>query len=63
MTVGERLAGQLPCRDDSPTAHIPQTNSVFQLRPVTEGQVLKLLEKLINGKATGVQNIANRVLR
>ena len=31
--------------------------------PVTEGQVLRLLHKLINGKATGVNNISNRVLK
>ena len=51
------------CSGNSPTAHIPKTNSVLQLRPVTEGQVLKLLHKLINGKATGVHNIPNRVLK
>ena len=62
VTVGERLAGQMPCSDNSPTAHIPETNSVFQLiRPVTEGQVLKLLHKLINGKATSLHNIPNSV--
>ena len=63
LTVGERLFGQIPCSDNSPTAHIPKTNSVFQLRPVTEEYVLKLLHKLINGKATGVHNIPNRVLK
>ena len=62
MTVGERLAGQIPCSDNSPTAHIPKTNSVSQLRPVTEGQALILLQKRINGKATSVHNIPNRVL-
>ena len=40
VTVGERLAGQIPCSDNSPTAHIPKTNSIFQPRPATEGQVL-----------------------
>ena len=45
------------------TLQLPKTNSVFQLRPVTEGQVLELLHKLINGKVTGVHNIPNRVLK
>ena len=63
MTVGERLAGQIPCSDNSPSAHMPKTNSVFQLRPVTEGKVLKLLQTLINRKATGLHNIPNRVLK
>ena len=63
MTVGERLAGQMSCSDYSPTVHIPKTNSVFQLKPVTEGKVLKLLHKLINEKATGLHNIPNRVLK
>ena len=63
VTVGERLAGQMPCSDNSLTAHIPKINSVFQLKPVTEGQVLKLLSKLINGKATGSHNIPNSVER
>ena len=63
VTVGERLAGQMPCGDNSPTAHIPKTSSIFQLKPVTEGQVLKLLHKLINGKYTGLHNIPNRVLK
>ena len=61
VMVGERLACQVPCSDYSPTVHIPKTNSVFQ--PVTEGQVLKLLSKLINGKATGLHNIPDRVLK
>ena len=63
VTVGERLAGQMPCSDYSPTVHIPKTSSVFQLKPVTEGQVVKLLNRLINGKATGLHNIPNRVLK
>ena len=63
VTIGEKLAGQMPCSYNSSTAHIPKTNSVFQRRPVTEGQVLKLLHKLINGKATGLKNIPNRVLK
>ena len=63
VTIGERLAGQMLCSSYSPTVHIPKTNSVFQLKPVTEGQVLKLLNKLINGNATGLHNIPNRVLK
>ena len=47
----------------TPQLLIPETNSVFQLRSVTEGQVLKLLHKLINGKVTGLHNILNRVLK
>ena len=62
MTDGERLAGQMPCSEYSPTVHIPKTSSVFQLKPVPEGQMLKLLNKLINGKATGLYNIPNTVL-
>ena len=31
VTVGERLAYQIPCSDYSPTVHIPKTDSVFQL--------------------------------
>ena len=61
--VGERLAGQIPCSDKSPTTHIPKTNSVFLLGPVSEGQVLKLLNKLVSGKATGLHNIPDRVLK
>ena len=53
----------MPCSDYSPTVRIPKTNSVFQLKPVTEEQVLKLLNKLINGKATGLHNIPDRVLK
>ena len=63
VTAGERLTVQIPCSDNCPAAHISKTNSVFQLRPVTEGQVLKLLHKLINGEATGVHNIPDKVLK
>ena len=59
MTIGARLAGQMPFGDNSPTAQKPKTNSVFQLWPVTEGQVFKLLHKLINRKAAGLNNISN----
>ena len=63
VSIGERLAEGIPKSDESPTAHIEAANSSFVLQKITTSQTEKGLKKLINGKATGVHNIPNNILK
>ena len=45
-----------------PTEHIPKSPLKFEFQPITEAQVLKIITKLANGKATGSHDIPNRAL-
>ena len=63
VSIGERLAEGIPKSDESPTAHIEAANSSFVFQKITTSQTEKVLKKLINGKATGVHNIPNKILK
>ena len=56
VTVDEKLAKQIPCGGDLlPTEQIPKSPLEFEFQPITEAQLLKIITKLANGKATGLQ--------
>ena len=63
VPIGERLAEGIPKSDESPTAHIEAANSSFVFQKITTSQTEKVVKKLINGKATGVHNIPNKILK
>ena len=64
VTVGEKLAKQIPCGGGLlSTEQIPKSPLKFEFQPITEAQVLKIITKLANGKATGLHDIPNRVLK
>ena len=64
VTVGEKLAKQIPCSGVSPpTEHIPKSPLKFEFQPITEAQVLKIITKLANGKATGLHDIPSMALK
>ena len=53
-----------PCSDEqSPTAHIKTATVEFKFRPVSVLQVMEVIKKLVNSKATGIFGIPNRALK
>ena len=63
VTIGERLARQVQCSDTEPTDHVPKADSKFVFNTITNVQVLKILTKLVNGKATGLHGIPNKAIK
>ena len=63
VSVGSKIADNIPATDLSPTVNIPKTQNRFKLKQITTAQIIKMVKKLVNGKATGIHNIPNKVLR
>ena len=63
VTIGERLASKIPGTNDLSNDHIPRVQSKFMFKPITENQVLEVIAKLVNSKATGLDGIPNRALK
>ena len=63
VTIGERLARQVQCSDTEPTDNVPKADSKFVFNKITNVQVLKILTKLVNGKATGLHGIPNKAIK
>ena len=57
VTIGERLASKIPGTSDLSNDHIPRVQSKFMFKPITESQVLQVIAKLVNSKATGLDGI------
>ena len=43
--------------------NIPKTQNKFKLKQIRTAQIIKIVKKLVNGKATGVHNIPSKVLK
>ena len=52
-----------PAADLSSTVNIPKTQNRFKLTQITTAQIIKIVKKLVNSKATGVHNIPSKVLK
>ena len=63
ITIGERLASKIPGTTDLSNYHIPRVQSKFLFKSITETQVLQVIAKLVNSKATGLDGIPNRALK
>ena len=63
VSIGEKLVEGIPKSDESPTAHIEAANSSFVFQKITTSQTEKVLKKLIYGKAAGVHNTPNKILK
>ena len=63
VSIGNRLAEGIPHTSGSPTAHIKAAKSRFVFHKVTTSQTEKVMKKLIYGKATGIHNIPNKILK
>ena len=64
VSIGDRLAKGIHFNDKQyATAHLKPATRKFAFKPISVTQVVKLLEKLINSKTTGIHGIPNRALK
>ena len=49
--------------NESPTANIERVLTKFEFQEITTAQITKIVQRLVNGKATGIHNIQNKVLK
>ena len=64
VSIGDRLAKEIHSNDKQyATARLKPVTRKFSIKPISVTQVIKLLEKLINSKATGIHGILNRALK
>ena len=66
-TIGSTLIDAIVSNDVSPPKsfieYLPTTNSVFSIKPTYPQQVLELMLKLSNKKATGLDGIASKLIK
>ena len=63
VSVGRRLAEDIPDMGESPTARIKPSSKRFAFCKVTKSQVERIMKILITSKAAGIHNIANKILK
>ena len=60
-SVGSKIADNIQATCLSPTVNIPQTQNRVKSKQITTAQIIKIVKKLVNGDATGIHNIPNKV--
>ena len=65
VSIGKKLAKEIPETEDPPTANLNELTSEirFRFKYVTKSKVFSLIAKLKIGKATGLHNLPNKVLK
>ena len=61
VSVGSKIADNVPATALSPT--VPKTQNRFKLKHIATAQIIEICKKLVKGKATGIHNITNKVLK
>ena len=59
-TIGE-IANSIEGCSESPIVNIQRVLTKFKFQQITATQITKVLQRLVNGKATGIHNIPNKV--
>ena len=62
-TIGDNLANKIPCSVINPISYISPVNSAFSFAEISLESVLKTLKSINLNKATGPDNIPNKVLK
>ena len=66
-SIGSKLIGAIVSNNVSPAKsfieYLPTTNSVFSIKPTYPQQVLELMLKLSNKKATGLDGISSKLIK
>ena len=62
IAVDQKLAEDIPSTDESSTANITPTKTKFKHGGITIARIEKLIKRLINNKATGMNGIPNKIL-
>ena len=63
VSVGKRLAEGLTNINIDTISHVVTPNEKFKFSKISMEQVKQVIRKLVNGKATGVHDVPNRVLK
>ena len=63
VCTGEKIANSIEGCNESPTANIQRVLTKFEFQQITAAQITKVAQRLVNGKATGIHNIPNKVLK
>ena len=61
--IGDNLANKIPCSDVNPISYISPVNSAFSFAEISLESVLKTLKSINPNKATGSDNIPNKILK
>ena len=62
-SVGENLAAQIENLNIDSVDNIIKANTHFRFKPIEVCQAVKVIKKLVNGKAVGIHSILNRALK
>ena len=62
-SVGKNLAAQIENLNIDPVDTIIKANTHFRFKPIEVCQTVKVMIKLVNGKAVGIHSIPNRTLK
>ena len=64
VSIGQKLASDIENTDaHSPTAHMKPAEAKFSFKPISVPQVVRIIKKLLNSKATGIHGIPNKTLK
>ena len=63
VSIGEKISREISPIEMSHTGHISVTNARFQFHSIAVNQVKALIQKLVNGKSTGIHNIPSKALK
>ena len=61
--VGKRLVNEISQSACSPTANIDKANTRFEFMEISASNIVKVIKKLISGKAMGLDGIPNKALK
>ena len=61
--IGQSLAQEIPSSEIDPLAYVNPVDGVFSFQWINVQKVIKLLEAIDVGKATGLDKIPNRLLK
>ena len=62
-SIGEKIAYSTEGCNESPTANIQRVLTKSEFQQITTAQIAKVVQRLVNGKATGIHNIPIKVLK
>ena len=63
VSIGEKIANSIEGCNESPIANIQRVPTKSEFQQITAAQITKVVQRLVNGKATGINNIPNKVLK
>ena len=63
VSIGEKIANSIEGCNELPAANIQRVLTKFEFQQITAAQITKVVQRLVSGKAIGIHNIPNKVLK